>query len=307
MLQLSGNTIDYRPQFSGHETFPIRYGWLQKVVGALEEQKDKNVFDPDEAMVSFGVGKNMVTSMRHWAKAVEVIDEKERLTEFGKKLLGRKGWDPYLERTTSLWLLHWKLAGTPQRSTTWYWIFNHLNASNFDRDFLAHEICKVIADNSVNGWGKVSPNTVKRDVECFVRTYCASASGSGAVTEDSLESPLSELELIVPSSLRGVYEFSRGRKSGLTEELFAHCLLEYWNKKNENSKTMTLERVAYEPGSPGRVFKLDENAVADYLLALEDVTEGAFRWSDAAGLRQIQLMQSEIPAYQFLEKAYEGL
>jgi len=307
VLQLIGNQIDYRPQFSGHETFPIRYGWLQKVVNALEAATEKNIFDPDDAMILFGVGKNMVVSMRHWAKAVEIIDEKERLTEFGKKLLGKKGWDPYLERTSSLWLLHWKLASTPNRSTTWYWIFNHLNAMNFDRDFLTHEICKVISDNSANGWAKVSPNTVKRDVDCFIRTYCTSAGATGGVTEDSLESPLSELELIVPSSLKGVYEFSRGVKSGLTEEVFAHCLLEYWSKKNATAKTMTLERVAYEAGSPGRVFKLDENTVADYLLALEDVTEGAFRWSDSAGLRQIQLVKDEVPAYQFLEKAYEGL
>ena len=104
-----------------------------------------------------------------------------------------------------------------------------------------------------------------------------------------------------------MHEFSRGVKSGLTEEVFAHCLLEYWSKKNATAKTMTLERVAYEAGSPGRVFKLDENTVADYLLALEDVTEGAFRWSDSAGLRQIQLVKDEVPAYQFLEKAYEGL
>lgn len=301
MLQLTTNAIDYRPQFSGHETFPIRYGWLHKVVSACEDATEKNIFDPAVAMVLFGVGKNMVVSMRHWAKAVGVIDEKEQLTEFGRRLLSENGWDPYLENPSSLWLLHWKLASTPHRSTTWYWIFNHLNASKFDRDLLADEIFKVITDN---GWGKIAPTTVKRDVDCFIRTYCVSSSSSGPATEDTLESPLSELELIVPSSLKGVYEFSRGPKIGLSEYVFAHCLLEFWREKNATAKTMTLERVAYDPGSPGRVFKLDENAVADYLLALEDATKGAFRWSDSAGLRQIQLAKDDVPAFQFLEMAY---
>lgn len=303
MLQLTNTAIDYRPQFSGHETFPIRYGWLHKVVSAAERSSEKNIFDPDVAMILFGVGKNMVVSMRHWAKAVEVLDEKERLTEFGKRLLSEGGWDPYLEVASSLWLLHWKLASTPHRSTTWYWIFNHLNASKFDRDLLTDELVKVINEN---GWVKVAPTTVKRDVDCFIRTYCVSSSTSGAVTEDTLESPLSELELIIPSSLKGVYEFSRGPKVGLSEDVFAFCLLDFWRKKNKTAKTMTLERVAYEPGSPGRVFKLDENAVADYLLALEDTTEGVFRWSDAAGLRQIQLTKDDVPEFQFLEMAYEN-
>ena len=33
----------YRPQFSGHETFPLRYGWLKKAfdaVRATEERTD---------------------------------------------------------------------------------------------------------------------------------------------------------------------------------------------------------------------------------------------------------------------------
>ena len=25
---------DYKPQFSGHETFPLRYGWLKKAFDA---------------------------------------------------------------------------------------------------------------------------------------------------------------------------------------------------------------------------------------------------------------------------------
>jgi len=45
--------------------------------------------------------------------------------------------------------------------------------------------------------------------------------------------------------------------------------------------------VAHEPGSPGRVFLLDENDVADRLLALEDFTKGSFRWSETAGLKQV--------------------
>ena len=65
---------DYQPKLSGHETFPLRYGWLKKAfdaVSAAEESGlDRSIFLADDAIARFGVGKNMVASMRHWAVAV---------------------------------------------------------------------------------------------------------------------------------------------------------------------------------------------------------------------------------------------
>ena len=66
--------------------------------------------------------------------------------------------------------------------------------------------------------------------------------------------------------------------------------------------------VAHEPGSPGRVFLLDEPDLADRLLALEDVTKGAFRWSETAGLKQVlrkaPLREAEVLA--LLQKDYRA-
>ena len=45
--------------------------------------------------------------------------------------------------------------------------------------------------------------------------------------------------------------------------------------------------MTHEPGSPGRVFLLDENDVVDMLAQLEDATKGAYRWSETAGLKQL--------------------
>ena len=61
----------YRPQFSGHETFPLRYGWLKKafdaVLGTEGGSDNRHVFTGSDAIARFGVGKNMVASMRHWS------------------------------------------------------------------------------------------------------------------------------------------------------------------------------------------------------------------------------------------------
>ena len=94
---------DYRPQFSGHETFPMRYGWLKKGFDAVwkSEDSDENrtVFVGDDAIARFGVGKNMVASMRHWATVTGVIKDSEtrgrtETTQLGRCLFGPNGLDP---------------------------------------------------------------------------------------------------------------------------------------------------------------------------------------------------------------------
>ncbi|MFC6654725.1 DUF4007 family protein [Roseibium salinum] len=50
---------------------------------------------------------------------------------------------------------------------------------------------------------------------------------------------------------------------------------------------MSFENTAYAPGSPGRVFLLDEDDIVDRLERLEQTSAGEFVWSETAGLRQI--------------------
>ena len=51
-----------------------------------------------------------------------------------------------------------------------------------------------LLENFLNGSG-MSANTIKRDIDCFMRTYTFS-NKKGEVTEDSIECPLAELGLI---------------------------------------------------------------------------------------------------------------
>ena len=51
---------NYRPQLSGHETFPLRYGWLKKAfdaIDATEADANKAVFLGEDAIARFGVGQ----------------------------------------------------------------------------------------------------------------------------------------------------------------------------------------------------------------------------------------------------------
>jgi hypothetical protein len=86
MIQLPPNVP---PQFSGHETFPLRQLWLRKAFDAVAESGEpapRSVFADEEAIVRFGVGKNMATSIRFWATACEIIEEKSDLTRSANTL-----------------------------------------------------------------------------------------------------------------------------------------------------------------------------------------------------------------------------
>jgi Protein of unknown function (DUF4007) len=279
----------YTPQFSGHETFPLRYGWLKKAfdfVSATENDSNNNksVFLDENAIAELGVGKNMVASMRHWATSVGFIHKNGiQTTDLGKLILGSNGLDPYLEYSSTLWLIHWHLCGHPEK-TTWFWVFNHFYNESFERDHLVNGLDKLAKEHS---WNKVASATIRRDVECFVRTYAAKSATSKTIYEDALESPLAELGLIKPIGKRDGFRLVRGSKSSLGTGVFLYALIDFWERFSPNTNTLSFEAIAHEPGSPGRVFLLNENDLFDYFVDIQDKTNEAFRWSETAGLKQV--------------------
>ncbi len=283
---------DYRPQLSGHETFPLRYGWLKKTFDAIQatenNTENKTVFLDEDAIARFGVGKNMVASMRHWAAAAGVIEDVPgsnpiRTTDLGRMLFGAKGLDPYMEHPASLWLIHWQLSARSEK-TTWFWAFNHYPATTFNREDLTKGLERLAKEL---GWPRAAVTTIKNDVACFVRTYVAQQASGQAGHEDALESPLTELGLIKAVGKRDGFRFVRGPKPTLGDGVFVHTLIDFWLRFSKAAATLSFEAITHEPGSPGRIFLLDENDMIDRLAVLDDVTGGAFRWSETAGLKQV--------------------
>jgi len=300
----------YRPQFSGHETFPLRYGWLKKAYDAIEasagQTENKNIFLGDDAIARFGVGKNMVAAMRHWATTCNIIGDLQSTghistTPLGKKLFSSKGLDPFMEHPATLWLIHWQLAAYSQK-TTWFWAFNHYPALTFDRDQLIRALEKITKEEN---WARVSASTIKNDVACFVRTYVAHDASGKNNSDDALESPLTELGLIKQVGKRDGFRFVRGAKPNLGGGVFVYALVNFWLTFSKSS-TLSFEAIAHEPGSPGRVFLLDENDLADRLADLDLLTNGVLRWSETAGLKQVVRSQDLTQEFslQFVEMDY---
>lgn len=292
---------DLRLQFAGHETFPLRLLWLKKAHDAISEDGlSRRTFQEQAAIARFGVGKNMATSMRHWALASKMANPVDGVfhepTEVARRILDDNGLDPYLEKPATLWLIHATLAGAPAPCTTFYYAFNHLNQAEFDREGLNQAVLDLARRRNA----RATVETIKRDVEVFLRSYVGRGHEAG---EDAAEPLLAELGLIRDARLSGQYEFVRGPQPTLPDQIFAVHLNRFWRRMGE-PPTLTAEAIAYGPGSPGRVFKLDEDSVVTRLIRLGDLTGGAFVWTDTAGLRQVSFREGGISELDTICAAY---
>ena len=269
--------------FSGHETFPLRQLWLRKAYESLPHSGEapKSVFASEDAIVRFGVGKNMVMSIRHWALACGFLVEGEKggyiATSLARKIF--ESLDPYLEHPASAWLIHWQLAGIGRKSTTWWWLFNRIPQQTFDREAIFQSIKQYCSENR----HKISDSTLRRDVDVCLASY-QSRSTTGS-KEDVAESVLAELPLIQATSSNS-FSFVRGPKKTLPDALFAFALIQYWELTHATA-VLPFEKIVHDYGSPGRVFKLDDNSVGERVHAIEEVTRGALVWTDSGGIRQV--------------------
>ncbi len=245
----------------------------------------KSTFSDEDAIANFGVGKNMVASIRHWALACGVMYESDgdfRVGSLASEILRDGGLDPYAESPSTAWLAHWQLAGRCFRSTTWYWLFNHVTAPDFTRKELEEPLARYARE--LDPKHRLSASTISRDLETCLRSYAPRAAGGSP--EDFAEPLLGELGLLQEVH-KGQYAFRRGPKASLHDGIFSYALVDFWNRTAAGQSSLAFEAVAYADGSPGRVFKLDEESVAQRLIALSDSTGRKLEWTDSAGLRQV--------------------
>lgn len=293
--------------FSGHETFPFRYGWLKKGVNALNH--DSSFFSTDDAMIELGVGKNMVSSIKYWCSATGLIESESSSqtrgnyapTKIAEVLVAENGFDPYFEDAATLWLIHWQIASNAEQCTTWYWLFNHWHSVEFTKEQIFSEIQKWLEKQRLKA---ASDKTLSRDIDVCVRTYVHSRSSKGTISEDTLDCPLTELNLVTELEDGKSYQFQRGEQKTLPNEIFLYALADFWRKNDIKENSVSLEKVVYDAGSPGKIFKLDEETVVRRLEEITELSEGAFRYDETAGNKQVY-RQKEIEPFTWLNHYYQ--
>lgn len=262
--------------FARHETFHPRFGWLKK--GFDWARRDSEIFLRDDAPVRLGVGKNMVRSIRYWCSAFKIL-ENDAPSDFGKKLLADGGWDEFLEDPASLWLLHWNLLKPTCEAAAWYFTFHVFRQVEFSAEDLLEALCKY--RDSLGS--RIVDASLQKDISCIMRMYVEQGSKIGA-SEDSIDCPFTELGIIQTLGNSKRYAFQIGLKANLPAEIIVAACLEFAASKG-NHKTISISSLAFEAGSPGLAFKLNESAICDAIEQVERSSDD-IKLSDSAGLIQ---------------------
>jgi len=284
--------ISSRPTFGGHEKFSFRQGWLKKGLDSVF--RDPVVFNREDAFVTLGVGKNMAASIRYWGLALGLLQESPSEagrghelhgTALGQAMLADNGWDPYLEDINSLWVLHWQLANNKERGLIWYLVFSRY----FDVEFRKITLMEFVKKQLTQMGIQTTEGMIEREIDVFLRTYIPTLSKKGKGNDESLDCPLVDLNLLRSPLGEAVYRFDIGPKPSMSVSVFGYALCSFLAEKAIQRRTATVDECVYTPGSPGQIFKLDENSVMVYLEELETQTAGALRIQETAGVRQMYL------------------
>lgn len=311
-----------KPKFNRHESFPPRFGWLHKAY--LHVKKDKMLFHAPDALVRLGVGKNMVYSMRYWAQAFKLTHEYRSgeaqarsyaaaPTWRARWLLDEDGADPYLEDTGSLWLLHWWLVSgdkdTPCLAPSWYVMFHLAPLARVTHEEMTALITREV-HSSFEREHWPATESIARDVDCIIKMYAPDSEAnplSPGSFEDSLLCPFKELGLLEYQGGRGkerTYRFTSGIRPSLPPRVLLYACLDYAAHFTRKPDSISLARLASEPGGPGRAFRMRE---PELLRSIEAFVESHPKLKIIESLGQSSLSFADNPeslAWDILDEQY---
>lgn len=247
--------------YSGHESFACRYGWLVKLYQALEEKPELFASDED-AILTLGLGRNMVKSIRFWGQAfglTRTANGQTLNTDFAHRLMHpATGLDPYLEDNGTLWRLHWQIA-VHGGLAAWVIALQDVIDARITREHLI----SLVEASAAASKGAISTSTATVHVDIFLRTYDWSRGDTVTAVEEGAGSPFQELKLIETTQSSGgtIVSINRGPKSDLRVEDFAFALRDYWAGTAASSQQISLRTLQLDKRGPCSAFRLDEGSL----------------------------------------------
>lgn len=280
--------------FSGHDSFQCRQLWLKKGYDFVQEGQS---FNSEDAVVKLGVGKNMVSAIRYWMKAFNIIDNKDKPTEFGVKIFDtQNGYDPFLEDEASLWLLHYQLVKT-ELASIYTIIFNEFRKEKlfFTKETFLNYLKRI---QEVSPELSFNENTVAKDFTVFLNMY--KNDNENIDIEDSFSGILSEIGLLkqIGKGKEEQFQIENNERDGLSDAVVLFSILD--NPTFGNS--ISLNSLEFDTNSPGSIFALNRsglvNKISDIISDNKNIT-----FTDHAGIKELQF-KNKPDAYSVLDKYY---
>ncbi len=286
-----------KPVFSGHESFQCRHLWLKKGYDYIRSGKS---FSDNDAVVKLGVGKNMVTSIRYWMRAFDLLEKDGLKTnEFADYLFGEDGKDPYLEDDASLWLLHHRLVHKGY-ATAYSFIFNELRKEKleFSKDNFV-KLMKIKIESITKA--EFSVNTLENDFDVFIKLYIG-VDSNGKDKEEIVSGIFPELKLvnIIQKEKAINYHIETNEKEQIPNEVLLFNLL----NDPKLGMSVNLETLEREYDSVGSIFAISRSGLMEKIETL--CKDHPFLvYKDDAGIRELQFKSKPNP-YKILDRYYHG-
>lgn len=285
--------------FAGHQSFHCRNLWLNKGIDFISQGKK---FSNEDAVVDLGVGKNMVSSINYWINSFGFVQEKKDLSRIAKFIFGKNGVDPYLEDIASLWLLHYHII-TEGKASIFSLFFNEFRKQQIE--FTKNQLFSFLQRKCAEADLIVSPNTLKRDIPVFLRTY-EQPSKSNKNLEEIYSGLLIELDLIekikkYTGDEHIWYKIESKERDNLPAEILLYSILE--NPLYKNSDSISFEQLFYDHNSPGNIFVLTSKGLLNKIEEITNRYKGIV-FTDNSGIRELQIIKKP-DIWNELEKYYE--
>ena len=258
-------------RLQGHEKFALRESWINKALMILPENPD--AFTRKDATDVFGIGTNMVKSLRYWMRAFGLTNNAgTELSEIGQLVAE---YDPYLEKPFTLWIMHSYIAKNLEEATTWFMYFNRCDAEDFDKSeierILIREVKKYTAGVSF------SEKSLSNDVDVLLNMY--SRNKEIVDPEDKNVSPFSQLALI--KKMDGRYVKCHPNKKMFSEMIVLYELA----LRMVGKEGVSIEDILFGEKGLAKIYNLSNVMANDYFDRLD--AAGYIRVDRTAGLDMI--------------------
>lgn len=270
----------------GHETFPLREGWIRKGVKNILEYPrlftDKTI-NPCDIL---GIGTNMVKSLRYWLITIGVIEEvtennqkNQRLTPLGELI---NQYDKYYEEDGTLWTIHYMLAKNKEIATSWYWFFNEFMLTSFNKIIFVDELRAYLKSNYDY---TCSDKTLEDDCDCLLRTYYSK--DKDISPENTIRCPLTELHLIDEDD-KGDSQFKEYKKIIPNKDSLPPLVVHGVICEQAKSSEVLISDLMDKPCNIAKIFNMDRSTCFYYLEQLQK--DGLISISRTAGLDVIKII-----------------
>lgn len=244
--------MNNKVKLKGHESFSIREGWLTK--GIFEVHENPRVFSEKNQTDIFGIGTNMVKSLKYWLIVSNLIEEQEngyRLSELGQLIMEN---DPYMEDIFSLYLIHTQIAQNTERALIWNIFFNKCHMKTFTKSELQTRIEYILESENLEYNAKILGD----EISALLKTYASEPKND--TPENNFTCPLVELKLLKKVE-KDTYKKEKSSISNLDPYIV------YWLILNQakDRDSINIEELLNEDNSAANLLNLDKILLNEYL------------------------------------------